>query len=73
MVLPNLNIASKGKKRCRQEVQGVIVNKNNGEFIFNYNTSKDPVPEELEVLRVFRNHFVDELVKLNKVLGHCPV
>jgi len=38
-----------------------------------YNTSKDPAPEELEVLRVFRNHFVDELVKLNKVLGHCPV
>jgi len=73
MALPNLHVVSKGKKGQRQEVQGIIVNKMNGEFVFNYNTSKDPAPEELEVLKVFRNHFVDELVKLNKVLGHCPV
>jgi len=73
MALSNLHVVSKGKKGQRQEVQGIIVNKMNGEFIFNYNTSKDPLPEELEVLKVFRNKFVDELEKLNKVLGHCPV
>ena len=68
----NLKIVSKGGKGGRQEVQGVIVQKQKEEYCFNYNTTKDPAPEEVEVLKVFRNHFIDELKKLNLVLGHIP-
>lgn len=68
----NLHVISKGSKGGRQEVQGVIVNKMKNDFVFNYNTAQDPAPEEIELLRDFRNLFIDELVKLNNVLGHIP-
>lgn len=67
-----INIASKKKKEGRQEIQGVIVTRENGEFIFNYNTSKDPAPDEMDILKMFRNRFVDELKQVNDVLGRIP-
>lgn len=64
----NLNVVSKKSKSGKQEVQGIIVNKMNGEFVFNYNTSKDPQEHEIECLKNFRNKFVDELKQLNDAL-----
>ena len=71
MVL-GINIVSKKGKGMKQEVQGVIVHRKKKEFVFNYNTAKDPDPGDIELLRVFRNRFVDELEKLNKALGRIP-
>jgi len=68
----DLKVVSKGSKSGKQEVQGVIVNKINGEFLFNYNTALDPQPEQMELLKDFRNRFVDELNQLNDVLGRVP-
>ena len=65
----NLKLVSKGKKDGKQEVQGVIVQKMKGVFEFNYQTAKDPMPEELEFLKDFRNRFVEHLERLNFLLG----
>jgi len=67
MALPNLNVVSKNKSGGVQQVEGVIVNMVNGEFVFNYNTSQDPAPDDLELLKNFRNLVVDELEKLNTI------
>lgn len=66
----NINVIPMGKKGARQEVRGVVVNKIGKEFVFNYQTSLDPAPEDIEFLKIFRNRFVGELEQLNKVLGH---
>ena len=71
-MMKNLKILSKRQTGGRQEVQGIIVNKIKNDFVFNYNTSKDPAPEDIDLLRDFRNHFVEELHKLNNALGHIP-
>lgn len=68
----NLNVVLGKGKGKKQEVQGVTVFKKNNEFIFNYNTALDPQPDEIELLKVFRNRFIDELEKLNIALGHIP-
>ena len=70
MIQPNLRVVSMKKSGGMQEVQGIIVNKDKGEFVFNYNTSQDPADVDLELLKIFRNRFVEELEKLNKALGH---
>ena len=69
MALENVFCISKGGKKGKQAVHGVIVNKMNGEYNFNYNTAKDPAPEELEVLKDFRNRFVAHLEVLNDIIG----
>jgi len=68
----NLSVVSGKGKGKKQEVQGVSVFKKKNEFVFNYNTALDPQPDEIELLKVFRNRFVDELEKLNFALGHIP-
>lgn len=67
--MSNLQVVSKKSKSGKQEVQGVIVSKIGGEFLFNYNTTKDPQEHHLELLKNFRNSFVDELNKLNEKLA----
>ncbi len=67
-----MNVVSLKAKGMKQQVQGIIVHKEKGEFVFNYNTYTDPRPADIEFLRQFRNRFVDELGKLNDVLSHLP-
>lgn len=68
-----LNVISKKGKGREQEVQGVIVMKEKGEFVFNYNTTIDPRPEDIELLKLFRNRFVNELEQLNNALNNITL
>lgn len=64
MGLTNTTVAKGGKGRP-QEVQGIMVVKQKGDFLFHFNTSLSPEEEENELLRNFRNKFIQELVQLN--------
>lgn len=68
----DLNVVSVGKKGASQEVLGVMVTKIGVEFGFNYSTAIDPRPVDIELLKNFRNKFVDELEDLNKLLKDLP-
>ncbi len=65
-----LKVISKKKKSGRQEVTAVFVLKEKGEFVFSYNTSKEPGADDMELLQTFRNRFVEELKKMNSSLCH---
>lgn len=65
MLNDNLKILSSRVKGKSQEVQGVMVHKIAGEFEFNFQTAQDPKPEEIEMLKEFRNKFVNDLIALN--------
>lgn len=65
----SISVVSKKQKSGKQQVQGVVVAMKGKELVFNYNTTRDPESDEIELLRLFRNRFVDELEQLNTVLA----
>ncbi len=66
--MDNLKIISTRVKGKSQEVQGVMVQNIGGKFEFNFQTAQDPKPEEIEMLKEFRNKFVNDLTALNENL-----
>lgn len=52
-------------QKKKQGVQGVQIFKKGSEFVFNYSTTLDARPCDLELLKNYRNLAINELEKLN--------
>ncbi len=51
-----------------QEIQGIQVSKVGDDYNFNFQTSRDPEVQHIEILKAFRNNFILELRKANHFL-----
>lgn len=69
MVL-DLKVQSMKGKGKTQAILGVSVFKVNNEFQFNFSTALDPRDCDIEVLKNFRNKFIEEIEKTNIILKH---
>ncbi len=65
----NLKIVGGKGKGKKQGILGVQVFLKGSEYQFNYSTILNPEKEDIGLLKDFRNKFVDELEKVNFLLG----